>query len=428
MIIRTALACAIALALAPPAAAQWGNFIKDKLSEQAREKAGRAMGEAGDAAYQGTKDKAKRAGDSKAQGQEEQTSSSAAHGGSASAPGAERGAGQEEVAAGEVYGNKFDFIPGDRVLLFDDFAETDVGDYPSRWTLKEGGGNAVEVVSYKGTKWFKAAVSADGINQSSLHWLRYDPKPDLPKKFTIELDADMGGLFSILFNSPQESGGREIRFARDFIETAQVRAPVKPYGAVVRRVSISVNGTYVKVYVGGARILQDPDALERPIRKIGLRFDMQLGRAEHSEPAPLLHHQMFTGFRLAEGGKDVSQALETEGRIVVHGIYFDTGSDVIRPESGGALRSILAVLQENASLRVRVEGHTDDQGGPKVNGPLSERRAAAVKAWLVSQGIPAGRLETKGLGATKPLGPNDSQEGRANNRRVELVKLMGGAS
>ncbi len=58
-----------------------------------------------------------------------------------------------------------------------------------------------------------------------------------------------------------------------------------------------------------------------------------------------------------------------------------------------------------------------------MNGPLSDRRAAAVKAWLVSQGVQASRLETKGLGATKPLAPNDSQEGRANNRRVEFVKL-----
>ena len=131
----------------------------------------------------------------------------------------------------------------------------------------------------------------------------------------------------------------------------------------------------------------------------------------------------MTDFRLAEGGKDVTEALTTDGRIVVHGIYFDTGSDVIRPESGGALRNVLQVIEGDPALKFRIEGHTDDQGGPKVNGPLSEKRAAAVKAWLVKQGVDAGRLTALGLGATKPLQANSTAEGRANNRRVEFVKL-----
>lgn len=425
MTIRLALALALALSHASVAVAQgWGGFVKDKLKQQAQDKAGRAVNEAGDAAYQGSKEKAKGA-----PGREEDRPAAANDGAARGEPAPEtaarRGAGQgapDEVAAGEVYGNKFDFVPGDRVLLFDDFVETDVGDYPARWTVKDGGGNAVEVVSYKGRKWFKATASEDGINESSLHYLRYDPKPDLPKKFTVEFDADMGGPFSVIFSDQPGFGGREIRFRREEVQTAQVRAPVKPFGPVVKRVSISVNGTYAKVYVGGVRVLQDPDALERPIRRIGFRFDQLLGRGGVEDPA-MLEHQMITSFRLAEGGKDVAQALQTDGRIVVHGIYFATGSDVIQPESGGALRNILALLNDDAGLRFRVEGHTDDQGGPKVNGPLSERRAAAVKAWLVSQGVAASRLETKGLGATKPIGANDSQEGRANNRRVEFVKL-----
>jgi outer membrane protein OmpA-like peptidoglycan-associated protein len=131
---------------------------------------------------------------------------------------------------------------------------------------------------------------------------------------------------------------------------------------------------------------------------------------------------MFTNFRMAEGGKPAKQMLAGEGRIVTHGILFDTGSDVIKPESGPTLRNILALLQEDPGLRFSIEGHTDNQGGAKVNGPLSERRAAAVKAWLVKQGIDAGRLSTKGMGDTKPIDSNATAEGRANNRRVEFVK------
>jgi OOP family OmpA-OmpF porin len=166
--------------------------------------------------------------------------------------------------------------------------------------------------------------------------------------------------------------------------------------------------------VSGERIVADPDGVTRPIERLGIHFQ---------EPASeLADHQMITNLRIAEGGKPAKQMLAGEGRIVTHGILFDTGSDVIKPESAPTLRTILGLLQEDPALKFTIEGHTDNQGGPKVNGPLSERRAAAVKAWLVQQGIPAARLTSRGLGATKPIDSNDTAEGRANNRRVEFVK------
>ncbi len=184
--------------------------------------------------------------------------------------------------------------------------------------------------------------------------------------------------------------------------------------AGIQHVAIAVSGTQVKLYVAGERVVSDPDGVVRPIKRIGITFDQPYQKSGD--------HQMFTGFRLAEGGKPAKQMLAGEGRIVTHGILFDTGSDVIKPESGPTLRSILALLTEDPALKFSIEGHTDDQGGPKVNGPLSERRAASVKAWLVKQGIDGGRLTSKGLGQSKPIDQNDTAEGRANNRRVEFVK------
>lgn len=409
------LGCALFLYPAT-AAAQLGDFLKKKVEEKAKQKTGQAIDEAGNTPTGGKKDEAPPSAQAKPHAADE------------AAPPEKGGAKKgetpaEEQATGDVYGNKFDFVPGNQVLLYDDFAETSVGDYPARWTVKDGGGgNTAEVVSNKGKKWFKAVPSDSGVNPSSTHFLRYEIKGDLPKKFTIELDADMGAPFSVVFR-PKSGPTRDVTFNREDVRSANVTSPLKPAGKVVKRISISVNGTYVKAYVGGTRVLQDPDGVERPIVRVGFRFDLLHGRKEFREDPEALDHQKMTDFRLAEGGKDVTEALTTDGRIVVHGIYFDTGSDVIRPESGGALRNVLQVIEGDPALKFRIEGHTDDQGGPKVNGPLSEKRAVAVKAWFVKQGVDAGRLTTVGLGATKPLQANATAEGRANNRRVEFVKL-----
>ncbi len=417
------LGCALLLCPAT-ATAQLGDFLKKKVEEKAKQKAGQAIDETGNKAYDegkkaptaGKKDEAPSAAQAKPSPSDEAAQ--------AEKGGVKKGeAPAEEQAAGDAYGNKFDFVPGNEVLLYDDFAETSVGDYPARWTVKDGGGgNTAEVVSNKGKKWFKAVPSDSGVNPASTHFLRYEIKGDLPKKFTVELDADMGAPFWVVFR-PKSGPARDVTFNREDVRSANVTSPLKPAGKVVKRISISVNGTYVKAYVGGTRVLQDPDGVERPIVRVGFRFDLLHGRKEFREDPEALDHQKMTSFRLAEGGKDVTEALTTDGRIVVHGIYFDTGSDVIRPESGGALRNVLQVIEGDPALKFRIEGHTDDQGGPKVNGPLSEKRAAAVKAWFVKQGVDGGRLTAVGIGATKPLQANSTAEGRANNRRVEFVKL-----
>ena len=111
------------------------------------------------------------------------------------------------------------------------------------------------------------------------------------------------------------------------------------------------------------------------------------------------------------------------GRSRIYGIQFDLDSDVIRPESRPTLDELAAVLAANPAWRLKVEGHTDATGGSEHNLGLSRRRAEAVKSYLVGKGIDGGRLETAGLGASQPLAPNETDLGRAQNRRVELVRL-----
>jgi outer membrane protein OmpA-like peptidoglycan-associated protein len=133
---------------------------------------------------------------------------------------------------------------------------------------------------------------------------------------------------------------------------------------------------------------------------------------------------MITNFRIAAGLPDLRNKLLTEGKLVSYGIYFDVNKDVVKPESYGTLKGIADVLKENPAVRVKIVGHTDSDGADAANLDLSKRRGASVKAELVKNfGIDASRLESDGLGETKPVSPNDTPSNKAMNRRVEFIKL-----
>jgi outer membrane protein OmpA-like peptidoglycan-associated protein len=118
-----------------------------------------------------------------------------------------------------------------------------------------------------------------------------------------------------------------------------------------------------------------------------------------------------------------SNDIKTTGHSAVYGIYFDTGKSEIKPESEQALSEIAKLLQGDTSLRLRVVGHTDSVGVLDANMKLSQARAEAVVQALISKyGIGAGRLKGYGVGPLAPVASNDAEEGRAKNRRVELVK------
>ena len=115
--------------------------------------------------------------------------------------------------------------------------------------------------------------------------------------------------------------------------------------------------------------------------------------------------------------------IEKSGRVAVYGINFDTGKAAILPGSESVLNEIVKLLKQNADLKLRVEGHTDNQGSAGANQALSEKRAQAVMAYLTAHGVAVTRLTAKGFGQTKPVADNGTEEGRAKNRRVELAKM-----
>jgi outer membrane protein OmpA-like peptidoglycan-associated protein len=121
-------------------------------------------------------------------------------------------------------------------------------------------------------------------------------------------------------------------------------------------------------------------------------------------------------------GGELKRGLADAGRVRLYGILFDVDSEVIRPESMPVLDEVVALLRDEPSWTLTIEGHTDSTGSESHNQILSESRAAAIEEYLVASGIDGGRLMTAGFGETSPVADNATELGRAQNRRVELVR------
>ena len=134
-----------------------------------------------------------------------------------------------------------------------------------------------------------------------------------------------------------------------------------------------------------------------------------------------LHYGGDLNITVGEAG-DLASALKRDCHVPLYGITFDFNKATLRADSEGSLQRILTVLQGDAALALEVQGHTDNVGGDDYNLKLSQERADAVKTWLVGHGVPATRITTRGYGRQQPVATNDTDEGRARNRRVELAR------
>jgi OOP family OmpA-OmpF porin len=336
----------------------------------------------------------------------------------ASAGGAAAGA--ASARPGDAAWANFDFVPGERVLFADDFSKDRVGNFPQRLRLVEGN---VQVVESKGVRWIQS-TSVPAI-------IAIDLPETLPRRFTMEFDLTLASFPTTIGTQQNDEAGANPDTLFTYAHIGAFSSGLMGGGVktdtptdiggqsreglvgVAAKGRIQADGDYVKVYVNETRVANVPST------KFGRDRTLYVALFGSSE-APA----MFGNITVAAGGRELYDALLADGRVATQGILFDTGSDRIRPESGPTLKQIGDMLKEHGDLKLLIEGHTDNVGNAASNLSLSDKRAAAVKAFLVdTYGITGARLTTKGLGDTKPSTANTTAEGRQQNRRVELVKI-----
>jgi outer membrane protein OmpA-like peptidoglycan-associated protein len=119
----------------------------------------------------------------------------------------------------------------------------------------------------------------------------------------------------------------------------------------------------------------------------------------------------------------ITMPIEAGSTITLNNLFFATGKNILLPESYAELNRLAELMEANSSMKVEIAGHTDNVGGDAPNQELSQDRADAVRFYLLSKGISSIRLRAKGYGKVRPVAPNTTEDGKAQNRRVEFVIL-----
>jgi OmpA-OmpF porin, OOP family len=336
----------------------------------------------------------------------------------------------------ETY-SKFDFIPGEKVIFYEDFSQDAIGDFPALWNTN---GTAEVVTSnlFPGN-WLQ-------VKPQSYVGVWTDAPIVLPENYTFEFDViptankegtGMAGYSLLLYkfkskntldggSVPGESG---FWFNVEYYGTPRYRA--YSFGAEDDKFDISgsndeeknlqkLNQKYhVSMWVQKTRMrlyLNENKLFDLPR---GISLDKRFDRFRIDQSAVLI-----SNLRIAVGAPDIRNKLMTDGKLITYGIYFDVNKDVVKPESYGTLKEIAKILNEVPDVKVKIVGHTDADGADAANLDLSQRRAASVKAELAKTfGVNADRLETGGMGESQPVAPNDTPVNKALNRRVEFIKL-----
>jgi len=334
--------------------------------------------------------------------------------------------------------SKFDFVPGEVPLFQDDFSQEFIGDLPSNWNTN-GSGEVVQLENSR-HKWY--FISNKSITLPNL-------TTPLSGDYTIEFDLLVTNLsketnsyatLEIQLTENPNLGNEgsyvlsELNFCQFIDAGVKVdnffRGDPDPINNTVRRdfrqlykdvvhVSVAVNGNRYRIWLNEHKVYDLPKFLVEPTKIKYLRFEVDgMDQEKNGERV------LITNLRINQGGEDLRRKLISDGKVSTNGILFNTGSSDILPESMGIIRQVSQVLAQETSTKLKIVGHTDADGSEESNLQLSKARAEAVKNALSSvYGISKDRLETEGKGESQPIGDDATALGKAQNRRVEFIKL-----
>ncbi|MEL6810351.1 MAG: OmpA family protein [Bacteroidota bacterium] len=332
--------------------------------------------------------------------------------------------------------SKFDFVPGDKLLFFDDYSSDYIGDFPSKWNTN--GSGEVVTISNTSERWLEF------LSGSGIYFLPNNLS--LPEEYTIEFDLIANGLdrktssnamleINLSDDANFKRGENYVQAWVPFGQYAafgiRVRNHVQGKGYIINNtvtadirkavlnrphISIAVNKERFRLWVNEKKYVDIPKMIPRGKSINTLKFNLEYF-ADGKE------RLFITNLKVAEGGLDLRRTLLSEGKVSTNGILFDSGSSVIKPQSYGILRQISQVLQQESGMNLKIVGHTDSDGQESNNLALSKSRAEAVKTALITTyGISSSRLSAEGMGETQPIADNSTTEGKAQNRRVEFIK------
>jgi outer membrane protein OmpA-like peptidoglycan-associated protein len=321
----------------------------------------------------------------------------------------------------KVYQN-YDFVPGDKILFEDNFVGDQDGEFPSHWELTNGQAvlNKINAIP--------ALFLTDG--NYAVVKPRFKTAKYLTDPFTIEFDyyhqPGAYGIITQLQYASADCGGcetsanvkvdeNEVSFEGGSVNLSKTYTEGlegENFDNKWHHVAMALKNHQLKVYVDQNRVLVVPDT------KADFYSVSFAGIGDEKQPI------VFKNVRVASGGgMNMLGKKFTDAKLVTHGINFDIDKATIKPESMGTLNMVVQIMKENPDIKFEIDGHTDNTGTAQRNLSLSQQRAEAVKAQLVSMGVEASRLSAKGFGDSKPISDNTTLEGRANNRRVEFVKM-----
>lgn len=339
--------------------------------------------------------------------------------------------------------SSYDFVPGTKMLLADDFSQDARGQFPLKWFTRSKG----EVVT---------------LNTAKGNWLRLypgtfvSPVVNIGENATIEFDLIMdwplagGHMVPPIGFAFYDRGNKGEILSYDYRLKNCLKFVIAPYrseGVVqltayenvakkiesdkyrvanfdkkvgnVIHVAVSIQKERVRIWLDQEKVFDLPQAA--PINGNLNQLKIDMGSSNYTNDQLGYY---VSNFRFAQGTADHRSKLLTEGKLETNGILFATNSAEVKNDSDGAIKEVAAALQENPEMKIKIVGHTDTDGKAEANLVLSGKRAEAVRELLVKvYKINISRIVTEGKGSSAPLTDDTSEEGKTKNRRVEFVKL-----